>query len=437
MMRMMWRQLAFGALAATLAVGIAACDDDTTSSTDMAVGADMSASVDMSTGMTPGNGQITLADVVGTVYSPSLPNGMAPRTHTLVAVASLPKFAGTPDPSSDFGLTPTPHGCSIYRYSQTNPPTGDGDAGDVTMSGYNTLTLATNTSTGSTQQTPTPITCKRVGPLMAYTCFYAGMMGPDAGADGTPTGDVIFPLVPYGACVDPSNLATCVQGPGSWPFGATTCDPHVVGAPGSGPGGTTPVACEQHPLSSFSEVMEATAGGADWPMKMATLGNGGGPDGGVGMFPGAPSIVSVTNGGSDIAGPDPFDANAKTLDLKAAIDTSKDLAITWSCDGSATPGAGCTGTTDLVGLLLQTSTSTRDNFSNTTAQGAGQCANLVSVSGATITVKAAQLAALFGGQMGGSIELALVRLRFSPQILAGGRVLAFTGGMGVFGFTNQ
>ena len=71
---------------------------------------------------TEGNGQLTLADVVGTVFSPAFPGGFAPRTHTLVAVASLPKIAGTPDPSSNFGVTPTIHGCSIYRYSATNLP---------------------------------------------------------------------------------------------------------------------------------------------------------------------------------------------------------------------------------------------------------------------------------------------------------------------------
>src|SRR3954468_6450078 len=112
MNRNRWRQLASGLLAATLSLGIAACDDDTSSGTgDMSVGADMSAEVDMTMTGTPGNGQLTLADVVGTVFHPT--KGALPRTHTLVAVASLPKFAGTPDPSSDFGVTPTIHGCSI------------------------------------------------------------------------------------------------------------------------------------------------------------------------------------------------------------------------------------------------------------------------------------------------------------------------------------
>ena len=106
MNRFTWRQLASGLFAATLSLGIAACDDDTSGSGDMGVGADMSASVDMTmTTGTPGTGQLVLADLVGTVFSPSLPSGAAPQTHTLLALASLPATSGTSDPSSDLNLT--------------------------------------------------------------------------------------------------------------------------------------------------------------------------------------------------------------------------------------------------------------------------------------------------------------------------------------------
>lgn len=432
MMRMKWRGLAFGIAAATLSLGIAACDDDTSSSKDMAASADMSAGVDMATALA--NGQITLADVVGTVYSPSLPNGMAPRTHTLVAVASLPKMPGTPDPSSNFDLA-NKMGCSIYRYDATNLPGSDGDGGNVTLSGYNTLTLATNTNTGNTKQTPTPITCVRVAQANnTYQCFYAGMMNPDGGAMGTLTDDVIFPMIPH-KLHTPGGDVDIPPASGGWPFG-DTCTDHLT--PVTDPTTGFPIImCEQHPLSVFSEITETVGGGADWPMKSSKVGDATAPDGGAKMFPGPLTLVKVTSGSgtTDISGADPF--GGRSLSMDNPIDTSKDLNITWSCDGSTTPGAGCAGTSDLVGLLIKTSTSKRDNFSMFTAQGVGQCVGGVAQAGATITVKSNQLTALLGGQSGGSFEIALVRLRPVIQALAGGNLLVFTGGQGVFGFTNQ
>ncbi len=64
----------------------------------------------------------------------------------------------------------------------------------------------------------------------------------------------------------------------------------------------------------------------------------------------------------------------------------------------------------------------------------GQC--IAKIPTGTITVKAAQLAALLGGQTGGSIQLALARVQLVPKP-AGMHLVAFTGGMGVFGFTDQ
>src|SRR4051812_31942220 len=128
MNRNRWRQLASGLLAATLSLGIAACDDDTSSGTgDMAMGGDMSANVmpDM-TGAAAGNGQITLADVVGNLYVPTSvsPSGFLPRTHVLLSIASFPKPSRSGDPSSDLTLTP-PSGCLINRFNATNMPGTD------------------------------------------------------------------------------------------------------------------------------------------------------------------------------------------------------------------------------------------------------------------------------------------------------------------------
>ena len=109
MNRTTWKQLASGLLAATLSLGIAACDDDTSSGTgDMAMGGDMSAEAGMPdmTG-TPGNGQITLADVVGTLFVPTSVSASRCRVRTpCLRIASFPKPSRSGDPSSDLTLTP-------------------------------------------------------------------------------------------------------------------------------------------------------------------------------------------------------------------------------------------------------------------------------------------------------------------------------------------
>ena len=470
MKRSTWRTLASGLLAATLSLGIAACDDDTSSGTgDMSMNNDM-AVPDMTVTGTPGNGQLTLADVVGTVYSAT--KGPLPRTHTLVAVASLPQVAGTPDPSSDFGVTPTIHGCSIYRYNATNLPGADGDAGDVTFSGFNTLyTIGFNTN-GSASAGPmsgsSPITCKRSATDMLYHCAYNGALSPDSGEAGAQVSDVVYPVVPY-KVVDNATRTTQLgtppppTWPGVAPYGDATCikrfvwNPGDPNAPGSGTGLCTQTTfytvpnttdcitavevCEQSPIVPLgvSEIVENIAGGTDWPMAMQTIGNGGGLDGGTGQLAGPFYIVSVTSGTTDITGTD-FLTGGRNLDIAdGMIDATKDLTITFSCDPNnpTTAGAGCTGTQDLVGLLVTTSTSHKAQFSMTTAQGQGTCSQPVAA-GSTISVKANQLTALLGGQTGGSWQIALVRLSAKLQSPAGNHpLLAFTAGMGVFGFTNQ
>ena len=475
MNRTMWRQLASGLLAATLSLGIAACDDDTSSGTgDMAVTSDMSAEADMQMNGTPGNGQLTLADVVGTVYTTkAAPQDKLYRTHTLVAVASLPKFAGTPDPSSNFGVTPTIHGCSIYRYNATNLPGADGDAGKVTMSGFNAMTtVPVNAANGSgyPMSAATPITCDRSATDMLYHCTFGGTAGPDAGGAGAETSSVIFPAFPFQACLkaDPTNPLTCQTIPanmGGWPLGTEagcidrfTYNPKDPNAPGQGGTNdclptnmTTCVTvlklCEQQPILPLgvSEITEKLEGGADWPAAMQTLGNGGGTDGGMGQLAGPFFISKVTKGTAgdaaeaDITGHDVI-TGGNNLDIAdGAIDATKDLNIYFSCDENNpnTPGAGCSGTQDLVGLLITTSTSPKTAFALSTATGTATCSQPV-IAGGTVTVKANQLTAMLGGQTGGSFQIALVRLSTKLQSPAGMHpLLAFTAGMGVFGFTNQ
>lgn len=425
MRRINWRELAFGLLTATLSLGIAACDDDTTKTIhDMAMtGPDMSANVDMAMGMA-GNGQITLADVVGTVYSPAFPMGMAPRTHTLLALASMPVVAGTPDPSSDFGLMPTIHGCSIYRYNATNPPGADGDGGTVTMSGFNTATTIAFDANGSTQgPPPSPIACRRIPPpagVNSYVCFYPGMGSPDSGADGMPTSDVFYPMIPYNV----------------WKYDRKFCNSRYV----PNPQDTTTLIqmCEQSPIAPLgvAKIAEANTGGTDYLAKNSTLGDGSGLDGGTRMFPGPLYVVDVTQGGTSIVGTDPV-TKGPSLSLKAPIDKTKDLVITYSCDpNDPTPGQACAGSGDLTALLIKTSVGTKAAFGTPGPTGVGQCAQPVAKPGGTITVLAAQIAAALGGQTGGSIQLALARLAIDIQP-DNGHLLVFTAGMGVFGFTDE
>lgn len=457
MNRNTWRQLASGLLAATLSLGIAACDDDTSSATgDMAVGADMSATVgpDMA-GAVPGNGQITLADVVGTLFVPTSvnANGFLPRTHVLLSIASFPKPARMGDPSSDLTLGPPPHGCLINRYTATNLPGTDGDAGNITISGFNTAsTVATDAKTGSTMGTPTPITCKLVS--NHYVCTYAGTFNPDGGAMGASTSDVIYPIVPN-RCVllNPAThmpTGTTCPPPGDqnlgWKFGQMACDTRYVPNPSDPVPGCTAMTfpagcataievCEQHPLTGDTEIVtETVAGGADYPMSTSTLGNGVGPDGGT--FPNGIYLVSVTQGTSttNLAGTDPLQLGP-SLSMNAPLDPTKDVTISYSCDATATVGSGCGGSSDLVALLVQTSIGTRAAFATPGPTGVGQCIGLVT--GGSITVKAAQLTALLGGQTGGSIELALARLVVKINAKAGAPLVVATAGAGVFGFTNQ
>ncbi|HEX6837163.1 MAG TPA: hypothetical protein VF334_11355, partial [Polyangia bacterium] len=419
----------------------------------------------------PGNGQLTLADVVGTVFTTkAAPEDKLFRTHTLVAVASLPKIAGTPDPSSNFGVTPTIHGCSIYRYNAQNLPGADGDAGDVTFSGFNaTTTVGVNAATGSgyPMSSGTPITCKRGATDMLYHCAYAGSAGPDAGAAGADTGSVVFPAFPFQVCskADPSVCPVTIPvSQGGWPLQSETgCidrftyNPNDPNAPGQGGANTclpTDMTtcttllklCEQQPIIPLgvSEITEKLAGGTDWPMAMQTLGNGGGLDGGVSQLAGPLYIAKVTTGTlkgteTDITGHDLI-TGGNNLDIAdGAIDPTKDLNIYFSCDPNqpTTPGAGCTGSQDLVGLLITTSTSPKTAFALSTATGSATCSQSVSAM-STITVAANQLTAMLGGQTGGSYQIALVRLTTKLQSPAGTHpLLAFTAGMGVFGFTNQ
>jgi hypothetical protein len=447
MNRNTWRQLASGLLAATLSLGIAACDDDTSSGTgDMAVGADMSASVDMTMTGTPGIGQIVLADVVGTAFTPTQ---VAPRTHALVAIASMPKIAPMSDPSSDLTLSP-PSGCTINRYTMTNPPGPDGDAGLITISGRNQQTIGISAITGTASSGPTmyPITCARggAGTLMDYGCGFGGTANSDGGGMGMSTDSVIFPLIKH-RVVDHMTQGTIINVTlPDWPAAFDSscvervCAVNVMPAPSpacAGLGGCDVICCEQTPiLVGTSNITETIAGGTDYGAATNMLGNKDNTDAGITEFPQPVYLISVTQTGSatNLAGTDPLTGGPSLSMADAAIDKTKDLTLSFSCDQSGTVGSGCTGTSDLGALLVKTSTSARTLFGVSTATGSAQC--ISTLTAGTIKIKAAQLTALVGTQTTGSYQLALARLRLIPATDTG-HTLVYSGGMGVFGFTNQ
>lgn len=450
MNRTWWRPLASGLLAATLSVGIAACDDDTSSGTgDMGAGADMSASVDMTmTQGTPGTGQLVLADLVGTVFSPALPNGAAPRTHTLLALPSLPAVAGTSDPSSDLNLGGL-SGCTINRYNTTNLPNPDGDAGMVTFSGWNTLTtIGVDAKTGSKSALASlsPITCTRDATTKTYGCVYGGTFNADGGAMGAPTNDVIYPVIPYRIVLDADKSPAgvnldCNYMPAAqscWPaaFGDAACVPRYV--PNQAMAGTDIELCEQSPILPLGQakITESLSGGTDYMAYSVTLGNGDGLDGGTDQFPGPLYIVKVTSGSTDITafGPDTLTGGNGLSFADGKIDPAQPLDIVFSCDpNNLTMGAGCS-TTTLAALLLQTSTAKRDAPAPPLPAGVGQCIQKPTMG--HIGVSAAQMTALFGGQTGGSIKIALANLKITLTS-NNGHTLVPTAGMGTFGFTNQ
>ena len=262
---------------------------------------------------------------------------------------------------------------------------------------------------------------------MTYSCFYGTMPdltdGGSAGM-GALTDDVIY--APLG-----NPLAN------NTPFPADVCSTYFPGSTAIQVG-VGAFLCEQHPIALAGAVIDETVtGGADFPAptgqpKMIGSGDA---DGGAGAFPSSPTIVSVMSGTTNITGTNPLFGPLDVGD--SVVNKNNDLTITWSCDGSATAGSGCSGTGDFLGVLIPTSTNTKGSFSTPTVTnfGVGQCVELVRKTGATATVTSAQLKALIGGQTGGSMQIAVVRLGVTVS-QSGQHLVVYTAGHGLFGFTN-
>jgi hypothetical protein len=151
---------------------------------------------------------------------------------------------------------------------------------------------------------------------MQYGCVYGGTANADGGAMGASTNDVIYPMMRHRdfCATTMLDVETYPDWPAPFP-----CSERAVGArapvvgevcPPNGANANTVIQyyCEQGPIagSGVAEITEKISGGADYEAKMKTIGNGGGTDGGVNMFPGPLYIISVTSGTTDITafGPD-------------------------------------------------------------------------------------------------------------------------------------
>jgi hypothetical protein len=285
---------------------------------------------------------------------------------------------------------------------------------------------------------------------MTYSCGFAGMMNADGGGMGMTTDSVIFPLIPH-KLIDDATKGTVVNADipiqnGGWPFGDSDCIPRACGQQACPPPGGAltcdVICCEQSPIIvGTSNISQSIAGGTDYMAASKMLGAKGDADAGASEFPQPLYLVKVESGTTDITGTDPAPnmggTGGPSLSMaNGTIDPAKPLKLSFSCDGSATVGGGCAGQSDIAALLVKTSTSPKSTFAVSMATGSAQC--IATLAGGTISISAAQLTALLGtpAQSGGSWQLALARLRLLPT-QDGGHLVAFTGGMGVFGFTNQ
>lgn len=410
--------------AAALGLGFAGCGDDTNVGLDMSMdlsvahdltmNADQTVPPDMTVALA--TAQLTLADIGGTFYKPAAAGGetAVPFTHLLFAQQSLGVAASNPqyidsDFSTKAGMI---HGCTANRYNLgTGPiPNPDADAGILTYTGYNTALSSADARTlpNTLYSPPIPanIVCAWGGAsLPFYGCVFGGP-STDQGAsiEGDSPSQAIFPAIP------------AILVGGTCPAGTTT---HGTGAA---------AVCEQHPIPDGQMITESVQGNTQFPMGYGPIAAQTIPiSGGLG----APMTVI------NIAGAAPANP-ADPLGGTLTLDGSADLTINWSCDGSATVGGGCptgaAGFLDLAGLLAVVSTNPRSQFTITPQYGTAQCAE--QLGSGTVTLKKAAITQMIGGQTGGSVLIALVRLAANPQATMGHNVY-LTAGKGYFGLQTH
>lgn len=377
-----------------LSLTVAACDDDsgTTAPTiDLSAVADMAkaTSSDMAVAVdagTPSVGQITIADVVGTLPTPNADGGITllPLTHVLVTQVSFPAATSHAQHSDPNPL----QGCQWNRYDLVNGPGpgADEQAGQVSISGYTTSTIAVNTTNGM-NQTPiaSPINCKYGSGALPneYDCRYGDV------STGDLTSNYIYP--------------------------------YLVAA-----------SMEQHPLTSAETITFAAPAGGTFTDQIA----------------GTVALASATGNGTHATDPLVIltvNGTASTMGLgdvqgKFGANATSDLTITWACVDSTgtagtTAGANCptgaVGLTDLVGLLVKTSVTPDHQF------GTATCVDQTGAADShTITLTKQAMKDILGSDANQTAQFILVHLKASPQ-QSGAHEVFLTAGRGSFAVIQQ
>jgi hypothetical protein len=403
---------------AAMGLVVAGCGDDVSSqdfgTPDLSV-ADLASNHDLETApdlQSPlATAQLTLADVGGTFLQPN--GSPVPFAHLLIAQQSVAMYASNPQYiDSDFSTAGgAVHGCTSNRYNLASPngpfPNPDVNAGPIQYSGYSTSLIAadSNGNMNANGMIPAKINCGYDGALHAYGCIY-GNPSTDmkTSIEGDVTSNVVFPA-PLAAQLG----GACLTG----------MTAHTLPVAGN------PVVCEQHPIPSGTTLSETLTGGSGY----GALTNQ--------MIPVNPAANGLQDAMTVIKINGAAPANPLDPLFGLTLDGSSDLTITWSCDGTATPGSGCGGATavfDLAGLLAVASTNPATQFAFTPDFGSSQCAE--QLASGTVTLKQAAINKLLQGQTGGSILIALVRLSANPTGTMGHNIF-FTGGKGYFGLLTH
>jgi hypothetical protein len=388
------------------------CGGPTAQGTDLGSPSDLSVpdgSVDLAIPSTDmafhQRGQLGLIDVEGTRYLPGDGGEVAvPATHVLVPVASFPSSAGRqPDYEGLTFSIGAMNGCEVWRYDLNDPtarPVPDVNAGLATLSGWDAPHLFPTVAGTSTPppMTADQIVCGYGAVVPDYGCAYVATM-PDAGADGISVGDVFFPPV-----LQATYGSAC-------PF-CPPCSTLMIGG--------QPY-CEQRPIAQGAMLSESVTGGMGY-----------GPLGRLLAPANTLTLTTVTMNGAILA---------PTLDaLDGVLDSASNLQLQWSCDGTNTPGAGCSlaGSYDVVRLELRTSDGPRSAFRDPPASGKyGVAVCYAQTNAYTVYIQAFPMSVLLSGrQPGGSVQVMLTRLKIALETPGGSELIVTSGGRGLYGYAN-
>jgi hypothetical protein len=426
--------------AASLCLFAIGCGDDTGNDDmgdmgmrDLTVSDDMA--VEDMTAPSPPSGAVIIADVVGTFYAPG-PDGGAVTvgtggsevfTHRIVTATNFPMAGGPPSDFSNLMVnagTLTIGGCVANRYDTASAtghhPSPDVNVGSVKLgnltgsapaTGWESARYALKDAAGNVFSPPLPssATCTRDATSMAYGCSFTGSFTGTTAA-GVPVSLGVFPAIPK----------TTWTGA----LGGMAADCDEFGHAGL---------CEQR-LFYLTQTVDGGVGGTTIGVDVP----GGAPYNAstkVVNIPDPVTIISIKQGTTTFCG-NPA-ACAAGVGTVTSLDKTKDMTISWSCDGSTTAGGGCSGKGpfELVNMLGLTSTHEKGSFSGSDAQqGTLTCIEQVHKSDGTMTIPAAAWAAMIGSQAGGAITLNLLRVSAALAQLNPNQL--YSAGTGTFVFVD-